>query len=76
MIRIGRTGYMIRKTRRGRGKRKIRRVVFVICMSGRKERRVLELRRRLTTSMVGYGQYEKAIARKMKDIRKMILMVR
>ena len=67
---------MIRKTRRGRGKRNIRRVVLMICMSGRKERRVLELRRRLTTSMVGYGQYENAIARKMKDIRKVMVMVR
>jgi hypothetical protein len=45
-------------------------------MNGRKESKVLELRRRWTTSIVGYGQYENAMARKIKEMRNMMLMVR
>jgi hypothetical protein len=45
-------------------------------MRGRKESKVLALRSKLTTSKVGYGQAEKAIARNMNEIRNKILMVR
>ncbi len=45
-------------------------------MRGRKDSKVLELRSRLTTSIVGYGHAKKAIARKIKETRNMMLMVR